>query len=384
MNKFLEKLHKFSGTAHLSSARKEKIKADILRHIAAGEFAVRPARAAGSPFLRRLWTPALSLAAILIIAVSGTSLAAEYSLPGDFLYPVKIDFNEPLVGALNFAPAMKAAWEVRLAERRMEEVDQLALEGRLNVAAKADLADKVVASADKAQQAIDSLSATDADSAAQVSARLESSIQAHAQILAKLEDANTPAGQALQAKLNLALNQAAATDNETEAKAAAGAQDSAQGKIGAAANVIASLNDYLNAQNSVLGADASASAATRLANAKQALQDAQDKFNSGDYTNAFILARQAMQIAQETRILAEAQVNAAISASAPAAAPGDSEGGQSAAAAAHVNFLAGPDNEGASSSTATSTATSTEATSTDSSGNSSSTLHVDGNTDISP
>lgn len=61
------------------------------------------------------------------IAMGGSvAFAAEGALPGDLLYPVKTEVNERVRGMVAFTPQSKAAWEVRLVERRLEEIEKLA------------------------------------------------------------------------------------------------------------------------------------------------------------------------------------------------------------------------------------------------------------------
>ncbi len=73
------------------------------------------------------------LAAVMILVLGGGSLsyAAEYALPGDTLYPVKVHVNEEMHGALALSPEAKAAWAARRAERRIKEAKTLAAAGRL-------------------------------------------------------------------------------------------------------------------------------------------------------------------------------------------------------------------------------------------------------------
>src|SRR3989338_6240101 len=55
----------------------------------------------------------------LIVAVSGgTALAANGSLPGDFLYPMKVGLNERIVDTLSLTDTMKAEHQSNLAARR--------------------------------------------------------------------------------------------------------------------------------------------------------------------------------------------------------------------------------------------------------------------------
>lgn len=73
------------------------------------------------------------LAAVMILVLGGGSLsyAAEYALPGDTLYPVKIYVNEEVHGALVLSPEARASWATKRAERRIKEAKTLAAAGRL-------------------------------------------------------------------------------------------------------------------------------------------------------------------------------------------------------------------------------------------------------------
>ena len=70
--------------------------------------------------------------ALFIIAGTGTVSAAQGALPGDLLYPIKVSVNEKMEVALAPTPAAKAEVQAKLAERRVEEAQTLASQGRLD------------------------------------------------------------------------------------------------------------------------------------------------------------------------------------------------------------------------------------------------------------
>lgn len=81
-----------------------------------------------SHFLRSAATPTFA-AAFLLATGGGAVYAAEGSMPGDFLYPVKIAVNERAIAQLYAGDAGKALWSVKKLERRAREAATLA---RLN------------------------------------------------------------------------------------------------------------------------------------------------------------------------------------------------------------------------------------------------------------
>lgn len=374
MDKFIEKLRKLTGTVHLKHEDKAAIKSRIIQ---AMEHPQPVIHTASAHIFRRFFVPALSFVAVILIAGGGTSIAAEYALPGDPLYPIKVRFNEPLVGLLNAAPPLKAAWQVRVVERRLEEADKLALQGKLDQNTKAELAINFAESAGKAQQAITGLTSQgDAQEAVDVSARLEASLKGHAAILAKFDTEQNKASGSLESKIAAALNQAVAARHNAESKVAAVSTDAetdtaAQGKIGVATNIIASVKNYLDAQRSVLGIDALNNANNRLQIAEDLLSTAKTKQASSDFSEAFKLAGKAIRRAQETQVLASAQVDANQSAAVSAAAPAAEISSTTAStttsgisAAATLNFLAGGDISTSSDDNSNNIATSTVPTAT--------------------
>ena len=62
---------------------------------------------------------------VILVAGIGTTSAAEFTTPGDLLYPVKITINDRAVTALAFSPEAKAEAKVALVERRLAEVEDL-------------------------------------------------------------------------------------------------------------------------------------------------------------------------------------------------------------------------------------------------------------------
>lgn len=82
-----------------------------------------------SMFLRmRVVVP---IATMLFVLAGGTSAFAEFTLPGDFLYPLKTAINEEVRGWFNFSAEAKTDWQISLAHRRLTEIERLSEEGQL-------------------------------------------------------------------------------------------------------------------------------------------------------------------------------------------------------------------------------------------------------------
>src|SRR3989344_3980955 len=90
---------------------------------------------------RHAWMSGAAIFLIILATGGGLVSAAEGSLPGDLLYPVKVSVTEPVRDAFAKAPEAKAEWQVRKAARRMQEAETLASAGKLDQAAEAQLGD---------------------------------------------------------------------------------------------------------------------------------------------------------------------------------------------------------------------------------------------------
>ncbi|MBI2013319.1 MAG: hypothetical protein HYS87_00565 [Candidatus Colwellbacteria bacterium] len=131
----------------------------------------------------------LSIITLLIaLSVGGVSFAAENSLPGDALYPIKVGVNEQVRGALAFGATSKAKWATRLLERRLEEAEQLTIENRMNADARAQVGSNFAAHADRVEAHITELEEKgNVTAAADIASNLAVSLMAHERILDRLQ-----------------------------------------------------------------------------------------------------------------------------------------------------------------------------------------------------
>jgi hypothetical protein len=69
---------------------------------------------------------------VIALIVGTSSYGAEASLPGDTLYPLKLNLNEEVRGLVSMTPEGKISWEAQRAVRRIEEAVSLASDGKLD------------------------------------------------------------------------------------------------------------------------------------------------------------------------------------------------------------------------------------------------------------
>ncbi len=66
-------------------------------------------------------------------------MVAQNSVPGDTLYGVKINVNEPMHNAFSFSEKAKAEADLDEAGARVEEANKLSANGKLSAEKKAEL-----------------------------------------------------------------------------------------------------------------------------------------------------------------------------------------------------------------------------------------------------
>lgn len=258
-------------------------------------------------------------AIIVIIGLlgGGTSAAAESSLPGDALYGIKVNFNEEVRAGIALGAEGKAEWDARRAERRLEETEALAQQGRINAKVKADLEARFAAFASRVEDRIKRLESDgNVRAAADIASRFEASLDAHADVLSRLgEKGNASAGAEADIRpIEVNVRAAAARltgmriglEAKVEAEAAGPEVESAaKGKIGAAENVIASVKSYITREKEALGVSATVDAEAKLKEADDLLVQAKAKLEAKAYGEAFNLGNQAIRAAQEARVRVE-------------------------------------------------------------------------------
>lgn len=130
--------------------------------------------------------------ALLLVAV--IPIAAERSVPGDVLYPIKTNINEGVRAQFANSPYEKVAFETELLERRVAEARLLARNGELTEEVEAAIAETVKNHAHAAQQGIAELKESDADEAAIAEIAFGSALDIQSAVLDAGQDASSTDG----------------------------------------------------------------------------------------------------------------------------------------------------------------------------------------------
>lgn len=121
--------------------------------------------------------------ALMLFLVVTVPAFAEYTLPGDTLYPVKVRFNEEVLSTLSVTTHQKIAWETKRVERRIAEARLLASEGRLDDETEEALSETVEVHAGNVQREIEELRADDAEEAEIAQITFESALDVQSAVL---------------------------------------------------------------------------------------------------------------------------------------------------------------------------------------------------------
>ena len=311
--------------------------------------------------------PALNLrpvAAALVLVLSvgaGTSYAAEGALPGDPLYALKININEPVRGTLAVSSKAKAEWNTERIERRLEESESLAAAGRFDATSSSIVAAGIDASANDFDESVVSLTEEQSGQAdvADVQSNLEAKLAAHARVLGDLAEIKPDAKDHIKqivaivnARAEGASTSLALAEKSVVASEGGAVHLAAAGKKAAARSSLDKVRSLEKESRTTLGpssADATSMAADR---AEQSIGEGDQSLIEGDYKKAFSEFQNAAQAAEEAATDVEARINIKNKHKISIEIHDDSgvDGDAQAAAAAGL----------AASSTATTTATTTE------------------------
>jgi len=131
-----------------------------------------------SLFLTKNYMFAKIIIMITLFAGGGTAVAAEKALPGDVLYPVKLRVNEQVRSAISINSESKVQWDIRRAERRLEELVQLKIKGILNSDVQATVEEKFEINAKRAEERISNIEKKDPEKANRLRAEFEARLKA--------------------------------------------------------------------------------------------------------------------------------------------------------------------------------------------------------------
>lgn len=235
-----------------------------------------------------------SLLIALFLGAGGTSLAAQNTVPGDFLYPVKTHVNENVRSVLAVGPTAEAKLQADILAERLNEAQKLEASGKLKGSVASDVQSNISLQARKTS----ALSAkTDAQTQASISSHISGALESFTASLERGAAAATKeevsGNESYKAAINADVegivgvhaksNGEANTDVSVLITQAQARLDSVQARINGAVDVSAQLeaelttnvkkvSDYLTEASASLKAGATAEARAHI-NAAQSIMD---------------------------------------------------------------------------------------------------------------
>lgn len=206
MKRFSEKLKKQADSIRLTTVEKADLHARVVSFM---EYHPLPAQlvkskaAATQAGVRREAFSLISIpsqyfkiaaGAFVFLFVVGIPALAERAIPGDILYPIKVQVTEEIRGSLKSGGYEKVAWETQRLERRVSEARQLAGAGRLTPEIEAEVLEAVRVHQGAAENEIATLRTTDAEGATLAQLTLATALNIQSSVLAANDSASTTQG----------------------------------------------------------------------------------------------------------------------------------------------------------------------------------------------
>ena len=252
--------------------------------------------------------------AILLTFSGGTALAANSALPGDLLYPVKVGMNEKIRGVLAFTSEAEAGYQGDLAVRRIEEIEQLIAEGKLEVTLKEKIEENFEKHSEKTLNLIEELEAKgNFEAAAAVGARFEASLKAHDELIARISDNSEFIRVRLEStleRLNSRLDVAARARIDAETRLESGESESKnrveatiEAKIQQSERAIDSTQDDFDQYESKLSDRIKTEVESRIKSAEESHAKGVINLEAGDFVAAFIDFQNSLSLTHQAHVM---------------------------------------------------------------------------------
>ncbi|MHB8871396.1 MAG: DUF5667 domain-containing protein [Candidatus Doudnabacteria bacterium] len=224
-NERFEKLIATLRSVSLSSEEKAEMFRNIKTAIASDAFKEelkpRPFYSFTFAFFRsNRYAIAVVCLVVLVFSSAGISQAADKSLPGDFLYPVKTQFNEKIKASFANTPAKKVKVESDLTIERLKEAEALSSQGKLDNQKKEYITKSLTEHSEKIDMNISEVKEhVGSDAALELDDSLGSSLVDHTDVLDKLsEDKEEEDGNKYESKMESKKSEQSFEDTKRDSK----------------------------------------------------------------------------------------------------------------------------------------------------------------------
>lgn len=255
-------------------------------------------------FVRIVLPRTAVLACAFLVVSTGVAFAAEGSIPGDWLYPLKVDVFERVRGRFIFTPEERAQWEATRAMRRLEEAEWLAAHQDLTDETWLQLHGNFVQHVVEAEYYIGQLADRGKRAAAaDLSADLDAQLQAHRSVLQAISTTFEPSPQVETALEKVHDTQQTINRRRIEHYTEVVPEDDGERRKRAAAFGLSSAKRELARVRRGDTPPADSQAAAKIDAAQSLLNEASRRFDAGQYAEAEAIARDALKTAAEAKLL---------------------------------------------------------------------------------
>lgn len=262
----------------------------------------------------------LSLFSIVVFLGLGIVSSAQSSLPGDFLYPIKTNINEKVLGMMIVSNEAKAEYNIGLVQLRLEEMEKLAIENKLDNKVSKNVNELFEKHIEKTKNQIEKIERKAMEyetTAVGINSNLEASLNAHIQILNNLtKEDGSNTSENIKGMLSNLKNKndeikKARQDNEhnLSSQLSQSVKASAEGKLKAAEKKIDEVNNFIENKKVDISQGSYDAAILNISIAKGKIMIGQSELELGNYGNAFATFQEAMRIVQETQISVTASIS---------------------------------------------------------------------------
>jgi len=192
MEKQLKQLAKEARNIQMTKGECETTRAFLLEHISQSS-SKKEEKRIKSPYAKKmLLVFQRSVVFVLIIAISFnlSKPVSAKSLPGDLLYPIKIIHEEIEVAKIH-NPKKKAEYQIKRAEKRIEEVRKLKKNHKLDSEKEHAVVEKLKEHVEEVHKAVQEIKKEEPKSALEINNELASTLQESVKVLKEATDTDT-------------------------------------------------------------------------------------------------------------------------------------------------------------------------------------------------
>jgi hypothetical protein len=273
----------------------------------------RPAFAWTGLFFRKPTVRFASLLSCLVVfcGFMGVAFAAHSALPGESLYPFKTGINEEVLSWVSFSNEAKAAYNVMLVQRRLEEIEKVAVRGQLSEKANDQASSLIKKRIAKANEHAGKAAQKKPALPTAVHSEIEASLFAHGFVLEGLANKHErgevsqnirKATAQVKEKIREAKQARETSESQIATKPAEEIKPSADLNLQKAKESLLYVKKSLDDKRKALTAKNYEKAIRNLLEAEEVLSVSEKDLEAGKYGEAFVNSQKVIRAVQETNI----------------------------------------------------------------------------------